>query len=457
MSVVADDLYDVYQQAQKLDKGESDKRRCYCVHGRVIAHRHMGKMIFVDIQNDFHKIQLQGCKQDFAPNKFVALTKISIGDLIYAEGYACKTKSGEPTLHIDEWQLIRECLIDFPDKHKGITKSASKVLNREFELITNQDSAKKLRERSYIMRDIRRTLEAWDYMEIETPILQRQYGGADAKPFVTHHNRFDEDMYLRIAPELFLKRAIVSGFENVYEIARCFRNEGVSHDHNPEFTMLEFYSSYADWRDAANTTESLIKRLVRNSSLSDEDDRALWSMNDEWDRIYLGESIEMATGIDIYGLGEMELSKAMAEQGMDVLVNKEMGWKYLVDDLFTYKVLPHLDKPTFVCEFPLEDSPLAKEDENGRAQRWELYIDNLELANGYTELDDPIEQRRRFEIQGAVDKDYIRALELGLPPCAGVGIGIDRLIKLMTNSLSIRECIFFPQLRAQNNQISYKE
>lgn len=431
-----------HNYANELSPEEEQPHAHHTVRGRISRHRALGGVTFFDLQDHFTKLQIQARNQDLCVAHFNEVGKLHVGDIVEVTGFPIKTTRGEPSLRLTGHSLLQPCIRPLPDKYHGLSDIEKRARERELDLVVNQDSALRLKTRSNIIKGIRHYLDDLDYLEIETPILQPQYGGANAKPFETKHESLDQNMYLRIAPELYLKRAMIGGFERIFEIGKCFRNEGISRRHNPEFTSLEFYTAYADWREAAEITEDLIKSITPPEKE--------WS-NEEWDRIYFHEAIEYACNIDIYKHQNIvDLYKAMHDKKIKV-PQVRCTWIELVDSLFEQTVEPQLKDPTFVCDYPIEMSPLAKayDDRPNIAERWELYIEGMEIANGYTELTDPQEQRSRMEVMGNLDNDYIHALELGLPPCAGVGIGIDRLTMLLTDTSSIRDTIMFPHLRTK--------
>jgi lysyl-tRNA synthetase, class II len=372
---------------------------------------------------------------------FERLVSLDIGDLIGVDGTAFKTRRGQLSLLVTDWKLLAKSLRDVPKEHYGIENVETRYRHRELDLIANAETRELFILRTRIVRAIRRRLDERGFLEVETPILQPLYGGALARPFTTHHNQLDRDFFLRIADELYLKRLIVGGLERVYEIGKDFRNEGISHKHNPEFTMLEWYEAYADYNDIANRLEELISYVAEDVGYDGPVD-----FSRPWKRITLRDAIRDKTGIDIAGDEELP---------------GEGTWAKRVDDLLSKRVEPDLQNPTFVMDYPKELSPFAKDhrSEQGLVERFEAFAAGMEFSNAFTELNDPDEQRARFEQQRAdqakgdeetqpYDEDYIEALEHGMPPTGGIGIGIDRLTMIMSGRHSIREVVLFPAMRS---------
>jgi lysyl-tRNA synthetase class 2 len=365
---------------------------------------------------------------------------LDIGDLIGVDGTAFKTRRGQLSLLLTDWKLVAKSLRDIPKEHFGLEDVETRYRQRELDLIANEEVRELFILRSKVVRAVRRWLDERDFLEVETPILQPLYGGALSRPFTTHHNALDRDFFLRIADELYLKRLIVGGLERVYEIGKDFRNEGISHKHNPEFTMLEWYEAYADYNDIANELEELVSYVAEDVGYDGPID-----FSRPWKRITLRAAIKDKTGIDIYGDEELP---------------GEGTWAKRVDDLLSKQVEPDLQNPTLILDYPKELSPFAKDhrSEEGLVERFEAFAGGMEYANAFTELNDPDEQRARFEQQRAdqaagdeetqpYDEDYVRALEHGMPPTGGIGIGIDRLVMILSGRHGIREVVLFPAMR----------
>jgi lysyl-tRNA synthetase class 2 len=439
-----------------LEAGE-ETELSYRVAGRIAANRDMGKVAFLDLVDRSGRIQLQSREADLGEGH-AALTGLDLGDIVGIEGTAFKSRKGELTLRVTEWTLLAKSLRPPPDKWSGLEDTELRYRHREQDLIANPEVRERFIQRARVIAETRRWLDSEGFVEVETPVLQPIYGGALARPFVTHHNALDRDLYLRIATELYLKRVIVGGIERVYELGKDFRNEGVSFKHNPEFTMVEWYEAYADYNDAAERLENLVSHIARETlgTTKVEREGVEIELAPPWKRIALRDAIREETGIDVMDNHDTEsLAKAMG-----VEVTPGQGWGKLVDDLLSKAVEPKLMQPTFITDYPVEMSPFAKahRTEEGLVERWEAYVGGFEIANAFTELNDPDEQRRRFEAQAEelrrgdaeaqpMDDNYIQALESGMPPTGGVGLGIDRLVMLLTGAKNLREVVLFPAMR----------
>jgi lysyl-tRNA synthetase, class II len=432
--VPTSDVVDDLEPGQETD-------RAYRVAGRMVARRDQGGAAFIDLADRAGKLQLHAKKDVLGDESFDLLVSLDIGDLIGVDGTAFKTRRGQLSLLVTDWKLLAKSLLDVPKEYYGLEDVETRYRHREVDLIANPEARELFILRSKVVRAMRRWLDERGFLEVETPILQPLYGGALARPFVTHHNALDRDLFLRIADELYLKRLIVGGLERVYEIGKDFRNEGVSHKHNPEFTMLEWYEAYADYEDIANRLEELITYVVEEVGYDGPVD-----FSRPWKRMRLREAIKEKTGLDIYGDEELP---------------GEGTWAKRVDDLLSKHVEPDLQNPTFILDYPKELSPFAKDhrSESGLVERFEAFAAGMEYANAFTELNDPDEQRARFEQQRAdqaagdeetqpYDEDYIQALEHGMPPTGGIGIGIDRLVMILSGRDSIREVVLFPAMRS---------
>jgi lysyl-tRNA synthetase class 2 len=386
--------------------------------------------------------------------RMAALLGLDLGDLIGADGTVFRTRRGELSLALDDFALLAKSLRPPPDKHHGLHDVEIRHRHREVDLMASEESRAVFITRAKVIAAIRRFLDDAGFVEVETPVLQPVYGGAMARPFVTHHNQLDRDLYLRIATELYLKRLIVGGLERVYELGKDFRNEGISFKHNPEFTMLEWYEAYADYEDIARRCEALIAYVANEAGYSGDVDFA-----PPWRRETLADAIGERTGVDILADRELaSLQAAMRARGLEVPEGDT--WAQLVDHLLSKHVEPELHRPTFLLDYPVELSPFAKKhrSQDGLVERFEAYASGMEIANAFTELNDPDDQRARFEDQQRYaaagdeeahpfDEAYIQALEHGMPPTGGIGIGIDRLVMLLTGRRSIREVVLFPAMR----------
>jgi lysyl-tRNA synthetase class 2 len=440
-----------------LEPGEETEAR-YRVAGRIMARRGMGKAAFIDLRDGSGEIQLQSRIDELGSELHELLVAMDLGDHIGVDGVAFVSRRGELTLRVESWVPLAKSLRPLPDKYHGLTDVESRYRRRELDLIANPDVRDVFLARAGVIAEIRRWLDERGFVEVETPVLQPIYGGALARPFVTHHNALDRDFYLRIATELYLKRCIIGGIDRVYELGKDFRNEGISHKHNPEFTMLEWYEAYADYDDNAERLENLVQavaeRVIGTTRL--ERDGVEIDLTPPWRRTTLREVITEHTGIDIAAdPSREELAAALGTEPPP-----EAGWGKLVDALFSKRVEPQLVQPTFVRDYPVELSPFAKHhrSEEGLVERWEAFVGGVEISNSFTELNDPDEQRRRFEQQAAelargdeeaqpLDEGFLRALEQGMPPTGGVGLGIDRLVMILTGAANLREVLLFPAMR----------
>lgn len=425
------------------------------VAGRLTARREAGKAAFLDIADRSGHIQLHARIDLLGEERFQRLLSLDLGDVIGVDGTVMRTRRGELSLSVEDFALLAKSLRPPPEKHHGLTDVETRFRHRELDLLANEDSRAVFIARAKIVTAMRRFLDERGFLEVETPVLQPIYGGAAARPFTTHYNALDRTFYLRIATELYLKRCIVGGLERVYELGKDFRNEGLSPKHNPEFTMLEWYEAYADYRVVAARCEELTAYVASQAGYEGEIDFA-----PPWRHATLTEAIAERTGVDIVAHRDLEgLRAAMRERGLDVPEHEET-WARLVDHLLSRHVEPHLAQPTILFDYPVELSPLAKRHRahDGLVERFEAFAGGIEIANGYSELNDPDDQRRRFEEQREAaaagdedamphDEDYIRALEQGMPPTGGIGIGIDRLTMLLTGRRTIREVVLFPAMR----------
>jgi lysyl-tRNA synthetase class 2 len=440
-----------------LGAGEETEDR-YRVAGRIAARRGHGKAAFLDLVDGSARIQLHARADKLGAECFEALVGLDLGDIIGAEGTVFATKRGELSLRVDDWTLLAKSLRPPPDKYHGLEDVEVRYRHRELDLIANPEVRDLFIKRARVIATIREWLDGQGFVEVETPVLQPLYGGALARPFVTHHNALDRDLYLRVATELYLKRLIVGGIDRVYELGKDFRNEGISPKHNPEFTMLEWYEAYADYRDAAERLEQLVAHVaaaVFGSTKIERDGNEI-DLTPPWRRITLRDAIRERAGLDI---AEAPTREELAE-ALGRKPDAAEGWGKLVDAVLSKLVEPTLVQPTFLMDYPVELSPFAKRHrlEDGFVERWEAFIGGVELANAFTELNDPDEQRRRFEQQAEelrrgdedaqpFDEAFVEALEQGMPPTGGVGLGIDRLVMVFTGARNLREIVLFPAMR----------
>ena len=431
------------------------------VAGRIMTKRGKGKAGFAHIQDLGGQIQIYVRKDAIGEEAYEEFLHADLGDIIGIKGTVFKTQVGELSIKAKEFTFLTKALRPLPDKFHGLKDVEERYRKRYVDLITNEDSRRTFIERSQIIQAMRRYLDDNGYLEVETPMMHSIAGGASARPFVTHHNALDMTLYMRIAIELHLKRLIVGGLEKVYEIGRVFRNEGTSTRHNPEFTMIELYEAYADYNDIMDLTENLIAHIakeVKGSTVVQYGEYEV-DLTPRWKRIHMVDAVKEATGVDFWKQMTKEEAQSLAkEHGIEVTEHMEFG--HIVNEFFEQKVEETLIQPTFIYGHPVEISPLAKKNaEDPRfTDRFELFIVGREHANAFTELNDPIDQKQRFEAQlkekelgndeaHEMDEDFIEALEFGLPPTGGLGIGVDRLVMLLTNSPSIRDVLLFPYMR----------
>lgn len=443
---------------------QGGKAESISLAGRIMARRSMGKMVFADIRDGSGKIQLCFRYDLLGKEEFELLDEIDIGDIIGAEGRLFRTKAGEITLEASHFTVLCKSLRPLPEKWHGLADVEKRYRKRYLDLISNEETRNMFILRSKIITAIRNFLDSHGFVEVETPVLQPEAGGATAIPFITHYNVLDNDFYLRIALELHLKRLIVGGFDKVYEVGRAFRNEGISVKHNPEFTLLECYQAYSDYNDMMSLVEKMVSDVARevlgDTKISINGNTI--NLAPPWQRVYLRDAIKNYCEIDFEDYPDATSLRAkMEEKGMEVDPNKGRG--KLIDELISTFVEPNLVQPTFLIDYPVEMSPLAKRKRGNErlVERFEGFINGMEIANAFTELNDPIDQRERFkqrmrekvrneEVEVA-DEDFLEALEYGMPPTGGLGIGIDRLVMLLTGQSSIREVILFPQLKTKQD------
>ena len=408
--------------------------------GRVMGRRDMGKLVFLDLVDRSGQIQLLA-----QPDELGGLD-VDLGDVVGVRGHATKTKRGEPSLAVTELQLLAKIGRPLPDTYHGVVDAETRYRKRYLDLLVNEETRRDFLIRSELVAAIRRYLDARGFVEVETPILQPRYGGALAEPFVTHSNELDADLYLRIADELYLKRLIVGGLEKVYEISKDFRNESISYKHQPEFTMLEWYEAYADYEDAMALIEDLLRVVTQEATGSTKVAFRGHEIDfgPAWKRLSLIEALEDE---GVWTRDANDLRKRLQEREVDT--GADETWAQLVDHALSHLVEPKLIQPTILHDYPVELSPLArlKEGDEGIVERFEYFAGGMELGNAYSELNDAEEQAARFAEMGAEDPDYVEALSYGMPPTAGLGLGIDRLSMLLTGRETIRDVILFPTLR----------
>lgn len=445
------------------------------IAGRIMARRVFGKLAFFTLEDETGTIQLyldkkriQECMADVDADAFKHLEKLTdAGDIIGVKGTIKRTEKGELSVYVKEYTILTKSLLPLPDKWHGLTDVAKRYRQRYVDLIVNPEVRQTFRRRAQITAGIRKYLVDRDFIEIETPVLQSEAGGADARPFITYHNTLEMQLYLRIATELHLKRLIVGGFEKVFELGRVFRNEGISTRHNPEFTTIEVYQAYADYNDMMALTEGIITTVAQEvlGTLQITYQEQAVDLTAPWRRVTMHELVKEYTGVDFNSFSTLEEAKVASKNaGLEGIEDCASIGK-LLNEAFEQKVEANLIQPTFVIDYPVEISPLAKPHRSkpGLVERFELFMVGRETANSFSELTDPIEQRQRLEAQAArkaagdleahgVDEDFLTALEYGMPPAGGLGIGIDRLIMLLTDCASIRDAIAFPLLKKELTQ-----
>ena len=434
----------------------------FSLGGRIRALRPHGKAAFFELQDGTGRLQVYARKDRLGEEAYERIRSMDVGDIAGVQGRLFRTRTNELTIEAKEVRLLSKCIRPLPEKWHGLKDVETRYRQRYVDLMVNPEVRDVFQNRSRIIGLARDFLEQRGFLEVETPMMQPMAGGAAAKPFVTHHNALDLNLYLRVAPELFLKRLLVGGFERVFELNRNFRNEGLSTRHNPEFTMLEFYQAYANYRDMMDLTEELFVMLAREicGGLRIPCGDHEVSLERPWTRLSLTEAVARHAGVEESELTTAADLRNLADR-LSLKVEPDLGRGRLLVEIFEHLVEPRLIQPTFVTGYPLEVSPLARQNDADPefVDRFELFIGGRELANAFSELNDPAEQRQRFEQQaaarragdetaGEVDEDYVRALEYAMPPAAGEGIGIDRLTMLLTNSSSIRDVILFPLLRS---------
>ena len=460
-SAQANEVFETWEQGDH--EGERPTETV-TVAGRVASFRHMGKSVFAHIQDGDGRIQLYLRSNTLGADEFERVVRfVDLGDFVQGCGTLFRTRTGEVSVEVQEWTMLAKAVTPPPEKWHGLTDTEIRYRQRYADLIANEEVRDIFVKRTRIITALRSFLDSRDFLEVETPTLQPVYGGASANPFTTHHNALDQTLYLRIADELYLKRLIVGGFERVYEICKDFRNEGIDTRRNPEFTQLEFYMAYADYRHVMELAEEMICFAAEQvlGSLQFTYNGHEIDLSRPWRRLSMAEAVFEATGIDYEQVrDQQELYRLAKDKGADVA--PDTVWPRIVDELMSTFVRPNLIQPTFLVDYPVELSPLAKRrpDSDTTVERFQVFIGGLELCNAYTELNDPMDQLARFQEQVSdresgdleampYDEDYVHALMYGMPPTGGFGIGIDRLVMLMTDQQSIREVILFPTLRTR--------
>jgi lysyl-tRNA synthetase class 2 len=449
-------------QERHKDLEQSGEKVRYA--GRLMTKRGHGKAAFAHVKDKDGSQQIYLREDVLGAEGFARAMELDLGDWVGVEGTVFVTKTGEVTIRAERVELLAKSLRPLPEKWHGLTDVEIRYRQRYTDLIVNDEVRRVFRERAAIIRALRGFLDARGFLEVETPVLQVTYGGASARPFVTHHNALDMKLYLRIADELYLKRLIVGGLERVYEISKDFRNEGIDRTHNPEFTMLEFYEAFADYEDTLRTTQALILDVLKTvrGELRIPFDGATIDFTPPWRRLTIAEAAAEGLGLKELPRDEKTLREAAARAG--VPLDPAFGYGRILDEIVSEKVQPGLRNPTFLLDHPLEISPLAKVKRGNPevVERFELIIAGMEIANSFSEQNDPLEQRRAFEQQArlrergdeeaqVLDQDFLRALEMGMPPTGGVGIGVDRLVMLLTDSRTIRDVVLFPHMRPEDS------
>ena len=476
------DLFEVNATSDAILKNYTDNTEAYqkvSIAGRLMSNRDMGKACFVSLQDANGRIQVYIRRDDICPEEDKSTYDVlfkkhtALGDIIGITGYVFVTKVGEISIHATSFKMLSKSLRPLPTVKRDdegnvfdeVTDPEFRYRQRYVDLVVNPQVKEVFIKRTKIMTSLRNTFNAQGYLEVETPILQPIAGGAAARPFMTHHNALDIPLYMRVANELYLKRLIVGGFDGVYEFAKDFRNEGMDRTHNPEFTVMEIYVAYKDYNWMMDLTEELIEKIAMQLHGKTEvqvGDKII-DFKRPFKRVTMFDSIHEFTGINISGMDEAQLREVCKQ--LQIEVDPNVGKGKLIDEIFGAKCEGNYIQPTFITDYPVEMSPLTKKHRTkaGLVERFELMVNGKELANAYSELNDPIDQRERFEEQVAlmergddeamfIDHDFLRALEYGMPPTAGIGIGIDRLVMTMTNNLSIQDVLFFPQLRPERNE-----
>ena len=478
--------YEVNTTCEEILENYDDQKgnfQSVSIAGRLMNRRVMGSASFAELQDEEGRIQVYVKRDNICPDEDKTLYNtvfkklLDIGDIIGVKGQVFKTKVGETSINVTEFKVLSKSLKPLPivkekdgKVYDAFTDPEQRYRQRYLDLIVNPNSRQVFMQRTRLIQSMRSFLSEKGYLEVETPILQPIYGGAAARPFKTHHNKLNQTLYLRIANELYLKRLIVGGFEGVYEFAKDFRNEGMDRYHNPEFTQMELYVAYKDYNWMMDAVEEMIEKIALDlhQTTRIQVGENMVDFKRPWKRYTMFEAIEAFTGIDISGMDEQQLYQTAQDLGVEV--DKSMGKGKLIDEIFGEKCEPQLIQPTFITDYPIEMSPLAKKHRSheGLVERFEAIVNGKEICNAYSELNDPIDQRQRFEQQlmlgqrgdeeaMMMDEDFLKAIEYGMPPTAGLGIGIDRLTMIMTNAHSIQDVLFFPQMRPEKKQQDHQE
>ncbi len=464
---VDSDSNQIKTKFKDLEKGEHTKEK-FSIAGRIMQNRPMGKACFMNLLDKQGKIQLYFRQDDIGKEEYRKLKLLDIGDIIGVKGTVFKTKTGEITIHVDSFKLLTKSLAQLPEKWHGLKDQESRYRKRYIDLISNREVFDFFITRAKFITNLRKFLEENKFLEVETPVLEKVPGGADAKPFITHHNTLDMNMYLRISLELHLKRLIVGGYERVYEIGKVFRNEGLSTQHLQEFTSLEFYVAYMDYNELMDFTERFLQTVIKQTfnTLKINYNKKTIDFSKKWKKIDYTEIMKKETGINLNKEDTKEkLISAIRKKGLKIDIDENLGRGRIMDQLYKQYVRAKLIQPCFLINHPIDISPLAKKhkDNPKLTQRFQLLVAGSEIVNAFTELNDPIDQRKRFEEQmrlraegdeeaQMMDEDFIEALEIGMPPTAGFGLGIDRLLAILTNQPTVREVILFPMMKPEEER-----
>lgn len=455
------DFASAHEEALKSDPSSLENEQ-FRLAGRILGMRRFGRAAFFHLQDQTHRLQAFIEQSGVAHETFEKFKMLDVGDIVWVQGPLFFTKTGEPTIRVKDLELLTKALNPLPEKWHGLQDKELRFRRRYLDFIINAESKERMLKRSLTLTFLREFMNEKGFLEVQTPLFHPIPGGAAAKPFVTHHNALDRDLYLRVAPELYLKRMLVGGFEKIYELGACFRNEGISTEHNPEFTMLESYQAYATYEDVMELLEDLLPGLAKRLHL---EENVLWqgkeaSLKAPFLRLAFHQALRQSTGLKDEELQDREFLFSWVRKRVREDLSPDMTLAELQVEVFEKLVEPTLIQPTFITHFPIEVSPLAKRSRENPmlADRFELYLFGKEIANAFSELNDPFDQRERFMLELEkrargdeealyLDEDFLKALEFGMPPAAGLGIGIDRLVMLLTDAPSLREVIAFPTLR----------